>query len=173
MAEGVAYDAKVTVTKAGTTSWTVNGATVAYGESYSFFCGSDIELVAVKSDEDTVKTAITIIDTVQPSKAAPDVIFTATRVVADNETVVNQGFVYAKNPVAADLTLENVGKTASGTNAGKVKVAYNKTNFTQIGLDYGLNSKSGTIGARAFVTTKDAQGNVKTTYSDAVLYTYA
>lgn len=173
VAEGVAYDAKVTVTKAGTTSWTVNGATVAYGESYSFFCGSDIELVAVKSDDDTVKTAITIIDTVQPSKSAPDVIFTATRVVADNETVVNQGFVYAKNPVAADLTLENVGKTASGTNAGKVKVAYNKTNFTQIGLDYGLNSKSGTIGARAFVTTKDAQGNVKTTYSDAVLYTYA
>ncbi len=173
VAEGVAYDAKVTVTKAGTTSWTVNGATVAYGESYSFFCGSDIELVAVKSDDDTVKTAITIIDTVQPSKSAPDVIFTATRVVADNETVVNQGFVYAKDPVADDLTLENVGNSASGTNAGKVKVAYNKTNFTQIGLDYGLNSMSGTIGARAFVTTRDAQGNVKTTYSDAVLYTYA
>ncbi len=47
-AENVAYDAKVTVTKAGATSWTVNGATVGYGKSYSFFCASDIELTAVK-----------------------------------------------------------------------------------------------------------------------------
>ena len=111
-AENVAYDAKVTVTKAGATSWTVNGATVGYGESYSFFCASDIELTAVTKADDTSKTQVAIVSTTRPSATDCDVLFVATRTVADNETVVSQGFVYGKNVTASDLTLENVGKTA-------------------------------------------------------------
>ena len=171
-AENVAYDAKVTVTKAGATSWTVNGATVGYGESYSFFCASDIELTAVTKADDTSKTQVAIVSTTRPSATDCDVLFVATRTVADNETVVSQGFVYGKNVTASDLTLENVGKTASGTNAGKVRVIYNNTNASQIGLNYGLTAKTGVAGARAFVVTKDADGNVHTYYSEASLYDY-
>lgn len=171
-AENVAYDAKVTVTKAGATSWTVNGATVGYGESYSFFCASDIELTAVTKADDTSKTQVAIVSTTRPSATDCDVLFVATRTVADNETVVSQGFVYGKNVTASDLTLENVGKTASGTNPGKVRVIYNNTNASQIGLNYGLTAKTGVAGARAFVVTKDADGNVHTYYSEASLYDY-
>lgn len=171
-AENVAYDAKVTVTKAGATSWTVNGATVGYGESYSFFCASDIELTAVTKADDTSKTQVAIVSTTRPSATDCDVLFVATRTVADNETVVSQGFVYGKNVTASDLTLENVGKTASGTNPGKVRVIYNNTNASQIGLNYGLTAMTGVAGARAFVVTKDADGNVHTYYSEASLYDY-
>lgn len=171
-AENVAYDAKVTVTKAGATSWTVNGATVGYGESYSFFCASDIELTAVTKADDTSKTQVAIVSTTRPSATDCDVLFVATRTVADNETVVSQGFVYGKNVTASDLTLENVGKTASGTNPGKVRVIYNNTNASQIGLNYGLTAKKGVAGARAFVVTKDADGHVHTYYSEASLYDY-
>lgn len=171
-AENVAYDAKVTVTKAGATSWTVNGATVGYGESYSFFCASDIELTAVTKADDTSKTQVAIVSTTRPSATDCDVLFVATCTVADNETVVSQGFVYGKNVTASDLTLENVGNTASGTNPGKVRVIYNNTNASQIGLNYGLTAKTGVAGARAFVVTKDADGNVHTYYSEASLYDY-
>ncbi len=170
-AENVAYDAKVTVTKAGATSWTVNGATVGYGESYSFFCASDIELTAVTKADDTSKTQVAIVSTTRPSATDCDVLFVATRTVADNETVVSQGFVYGKNVTASDLTLENVGKTASGTNPGKVRVIYNSTNASQIGLNYGLTAMTGVAGARAFVVTKDADGT-HTYYSEASLYNY-
>lgn len=171
-AENVAYDAKVTVTKAGATSWTVNGATVGYGESYSFFCASDIELTAVTKADDTSKTQVAIVSTTRPSATDCDVLFVATRTVADNETVYSQGFVYGKNVTASDLTLENVGNTASGTNPGKVRVIYNNINASQIGLNYGLTAKTGVAGARAFVVTKDADGNVHTYYSEASLYDY-
>jgi len=171
-AENVAYDAKVTVTKAGATSWTVNGATVGYGESYSFFCASDIELTAVTKADDTSKTQVAIVSTTRPSATDCDILFVATRTVADNETVVSQGFVYGKNVTDSDLTLENVGKTASGTNPGKVRVIYNNTNASQLGLNYGLTAKTGVAGARAFVVTKDADGNVHTYYSEASLYDY-
>ena len=171
-AENVAYDAKVTVTKAGATSWAVNGATVGYGESYSFFCASDIELTAVTKADDTSKTQVAIVSTTRPSATDCDVLFVATRTLADNEkNVVSQGFVYGKNAVASDLTLENVGKTASGTNPGKVKVAYNG-NGEQFGLNYGITAMTGTAAARAFVVTKDADGNVHTYYSEASLYNY-
>lgn len=170
-AENVAYDAKVTVTKAGATSWTVNGATVGYGESYSFFCASDIELTAVTKADDTSKTQVAIVSTTRPSATDCDVLFVATRTVADNETVVSQGFVYGKNVTASDLTLENVGKTASGTNPGKVRVIYNNINASQIGLNYGLTAMTGVAGARAFVVTKDADGT-HTYYSEASLYNY-
>ena len=171
-AENVAYDAKVTVTKAGATSWTVNGATVGYGESYSFFCASDIELTAVTKTDDTSKTQVAIVSTTRPSATDCDVLFVATRTVADNEKVVSQGFVYGKNVTASDLTLENVGNTASGTNPGKVRVIYNNTNASQIGLNYGLTAMTGVAGARAFVVTKDADGNVHTYYSEPSLYDY-
>ena len=171
-AENVAYDAKVTVTKAGATSWTVNGATVGYGESYSFFCASDIELTAVTKADDTSKTQVAIVSTTRPSATDCDVLFVATRTVADNEKVVSQGFVYGKNVTASDLTLENVGNTASGTNPGKVKVIYNNNNNSQLGLNYGISAMTGVAGARAFVVTKDADGNVHTYYSEASLYNY-
>ncbi len=172
IATGISYDAKVTVSKAGATSWKIGDSTVAYGEKYTFYCAANIELTAVKDENEEAKTQIAIISTNRPSGQSPDVLFIATRSIADGETVVNQGFIYGKNALPSDLTLDNVGKSASGTNPGTIKVIYNNKSSNQIGLNYGLTAMSGSIGARAFVVTKDASGNEKITYSNASMYTY-
>lgn len=173
-ASGISYDAKVTVTKAGTTSWRVNDSIVAYGESYTFFAASDIELVSYQDSSESVSTQISIVSTERPSSEAPDVLFIASRVIVNGETVIRQGFVYGMGVCEDDLTLENVGNTASavGSKHGKVKVLYNKNGSNQIGLNYGVSSMHGLAGARAFVTTVDKNGNQKTTYSNASIYKY-
>ena len=172
IATGVSYDAKVTVGKQGVTSWKIGDSTVAYGEKYTFYCAANIELTAVEDKNEEAKTQIAIISTNRPSSQAPDVLFIATRSIADGETVEKQGFIYGKNALASDLTLENVGKSASGANPGTIKVIYNNKSSNQIGLNYGLIAMSGNIGARAFVVTKDALGKEKVTYSNASIYTY-
>ena len=172
IATGVSYDAKVTVGKQGVTSWKIGDSTVAYGEKYTFYCAANIELTAVEGKNEEAKTQIAIISTNRPSSQAPDVLFIATRSIADGETVEKQGFIYGKNALASDLTLENVGKSASGANPGTIKVIYNNKSSNQIGLNYGLIAMSGNIGARAFVVTKDASGKEKVTYSNASIYTY-
>lgn len=172
IATGVSYDAKVTVGKQGVTSWKIGDSTVAYGEKYTFYCAANIELTAVEGKNEEAKTQIAIISTNRPSSQAPDVLFIATRSIADGETVEKQGFIYGKNALASDLTLENVGKSASGANPGTIKVIHNNKSSNQIGLNYGLIAMSGNIGARAFVVTKDASGKEKVTYSNASIYTY-
>lgn len=171
-ASGIAYDTRVTVTKAGTTSWRVGNSVVSYGESYTFFIGSNMELNAVEDKNESVKTQIAIVSTDRPSASAPDVLFVGSRTIAPGETVVKQGFIYGKNVTEQDLVFENVGKTASGENPGTVKAIYNKNGSVQIGLNYGLKAMNGTVGARAFVVTKDASGNEKVTYSNISMYTY-
>ena len=129
-------------------------------------------MTAVEGKNEEAKTQIAIISTNRPSSQAPDVLFIATRSIADGETVEKQGFIYGKNALASDLTLENIGKSASGANPGTIKVIYNNKSSNQIGLNYGLIAMSGNIGARAFVVTKDASGKEKVTYSNASIYTY-
>lgn len=167
----VAYDTKVSVHKDGAEAWKLNdGTVVGYGDTYTFFCGSDIELTPVMTavqQKTTVKilSATPIEDTVKVS-------FLATRNVAPGETVVKQGFVYGKNLADSELTLDNVGNKGADANAGTVKILYNKNSAEQIALDYGLSKKDGKISAVAFVITKTADGTLKPTMSNIESYTY-
>ncbi len=171
---GVLYDTKVTVTKAGAKAWTVNGATVAYGDTYTFFCGSDIDLVAVMDSTETASTKVAIVDTSLIDGSVYRVAFLATRTIAPTDTIVKQGFVYGMDMSAADLVLENVGKTAGSSNK-TVKALYMDNGYEQFALNYGIskNNSGHTANAVAFVTVKDAEGNVTTVYSDISTYTYA
>ena len=108
-ADKIPYDTKVTVTKTGTTSWRVGDLVIAYGESYGFFIGSNMELEAVEDKSESVKTQIAIVSTDRPSSSAPDVLFVGSHIIAQGETVVKQGFIYGKNVIEQDLVLENVG----------------------------------------------------------------
>lgn len=168
----VAYDAKVSVHKDGAEAWKLaDGTVVGYGDTYTFFCGSDMsleaEMTAVKKETTVVITGVNeIADSVQVS-------FAATRNVAPGETVVQQGFVYGKNLADSELTLENVGNKGAAANAGTVKILYTKNSAQGIALRYGLAKKDGKVSARAFVITKAADGSLKTTMSNIESYTYA
>ena len=168
----VAYDAKVSVHKDGAKAWKLaDGTVVGYGDTYTFFCGSDMsleaEMTAVKKETTVVITGVNeIADSVQVS-------FAATRNVAPGETVVQQGFVYGKNLADSELTLENVGNKGAAANAGTVKILYTKNSAQDIALRYGLAKKDGKVSARAFVITKTADGSLKPTMSNIESYTYA
>lgn len=167
----VAYDAKVSVHKDGVAAWQVDGVTVAYGDTYTFFCGSDMNLVAV---DNVVEQKTTVVITgVNEIAGSVQVSFAASRNVAPGETVVKQGFIYGKNLADSELTLENVGNKGADANAGTVKIAYTKNSAADISLRYGLSKKDGKVSARAFVITKIADGTLNKTISEVKSYTYA
>ena len=166
----VAYDAKVSVHKDGVAAWQVDGVTVAYGDTYTFFCGSDMNLVAVDTAvEQKTTVVITGVDEIAGSV---QVSFAASRNVAPGETVVKQGFIYGKNLADSELTLENVGNKGADANAGTVKIAYTKNSAADISLRYGLSKKDGKVSAAAFVITKTADGTLNKTISEVKSYTY-
>ena len=166
----VAYDTKVSVHKDGAQAWKLaDGTVVGYGETYTFFCGSNIELTPVMTAVQQ-KTTVKILSAT-PIEGTVKVSFLATRNVAPGETVVKQGFIYGKNLADSELTLENVGNKGADANAGTVKILYNKNSAEQIALDYGLSKRDGKISVRAFVITK-AGGTLKPTMSDVETYTY-
>lgn len=168
----VAYDAKVSVHMDGAQAWKLaDGTVVGYGDTYTFFCGSDMnleaEMTAVQQKTTVVITGVNeIADSVQVS-------FAATRNVAPGETVVQQGFIYGKNLADSELTLENVGNKGAAANAGTVKILYTKNSAQDIALRYGLAKKDGKVSARAFVITKAADGTINPTMSNVESYTYA
>ena len=167
----VAYDTKVSVHKDGAEAWKLaDGTVVGYGDTYTFFCGSDIELTPVMTAVQQ-KTTVKILSAT-PIEGTVKVSFLATRNIAPGETVVKQGFVYGKNLADSELTLDNVGNKGADANAGTVKILYNKNSAEQIALDYGLSKKDGKISAVAFVITKTADGTLKPTMSNIESYTY-
>ena len=166
----VAYDAKVSVHKDGVAAWQVDGVTVAYGDTYTFFCGSDMNLVAV--DTAVEKKTTVVITGVNEIEGSVQVSFAASRNVAPGETVVKQGFIYGKNLADSELTLENVGNKGADANAGTVKIAYTKNSAADISLRYGLSKKDGKVSAAAFVITKTADGTLKKAISEVKSYTY-
>lgn len=166
----VAYDAKVSVHKDGVAAWQVDGVTVAYGDTYTFFCGSDMNLVAV---DNVVEQKTTVVITgVNEIAGSVQVSFAASRNVAPGETVVKQGFIYGKNLADSELTLDNVGNKGADANAGTVKIAYTKNSAADISLRYGLSKKDGKVSAAAFVITKTADGTLKKAISKVKSYTY-
>ena len=166
----VAYDAKVSVHKDGVAAWQVDGVTVAYGDTYTFFCGSDMNLVAVDTAVEQKTTVV--ITGVNEIAGSVQVSFAASRNVAPGETVVKQGFIYGKNLADSELTLENVGNKGADANAGTVKIAYTKNSAADISLRYGLSKKNGKVSAAAFVITKTADGTLNKTISEVKSYTY-
>jgi hypothetical protein len=158
------YDAKVTVTKEGATAWQVNGVTVAYGDSYSFFVVGDIELVAVTDAVEATPSVANVGVGETGSTGAVQAVFKATRTMADGYTYVNSGFVYGKGDLG-EITLDDV-------NGSAVKAVYNKTTSEQFTLSYGLKAQSGTMTARAFLAYTDKSGETVVVYADPMTYTY-
>lgn len=160
----IPYDTAVTVYAEGATAWAVDGVNVGYGDTYTFFVGSDIAIEPV-FDAVTAVPTVNIVSAKQIS-GSHKVSFLATRNVPDGYTLVNAGFVYGKNLSDADLDLDNVGKTGTAADAGVVKVAYaSKTGADQFALNYGITSKTGKATAKAFIVVKKG-ATTSVIYSD-------
>ena len=168
----IPYGTQVTVSKDGATAWAIDGKIVAYGDSYTFYVASD---VTVKAASATTQAPVVAAVSANQVAGSYKVEFVATRAMVDGCTYLKSGFVYGKNLTDADLTLANVGKQGSADNSGVVKAAYaNSTEgSTQFILSYGISAQTGTASAKAFLTYKDQNGEVKTVYSDVMSHTYA
>ncbi len=164
VATGIAYDTLVTVYKEGAKGWSVNGVTVAYGDTYSFYVGKDIEVVAVM---DAV-TAVPMVANVGVNEVGTagriQAQFIATRTMADGYTYIDSGFVYGKGDLG-EITLFDVDGSA-------VKAAYTKTASEQFSVTYGLSAQTGTVTARAFIAYANADGEVTVAYAAPMTYTY-
>lgn len=161
----VAYDSLVTVKAVNATAWKVNGVTVAYGDSYSFYLGADVTVEAVFDTVTATPTVANVAVSETGTEGAIRATFLATRSMTDDCTFINAGFVYGKGDLGA-VTLDDV----DGTN---VKAAYVKTDVEQFSLTYGLRAQTGTVTARAFLAYVDAEGNTQVIYTDPLTYTYA
>lgn len=168
----IPYGTQVTVTKEGATGWQINGADVAYGDSYTFYVASDVTVAPI----DTAVTAKPVVAAVSYSQLSNShkVEFVASRAMTDDCTLIKAGWVYGKNLTDADLTLDKVGQVGTGTDSGVVKAAYvsSTEGNTQFILSYGITAQTGTASAKAFITYRDAEGEIQTVYSDAMNYTY-
>lgn len=157
----IPYDALVTVTKSSTAAWAIGDATVAYGDTYSFYVGSNVTLTAATGDAEAVVAKVSV----TPVTGSYKVEFLATRYIPSGYTLVTAGFVYGKGIADENLTLEN-----APANSGKI--AYTQSTANQFALSTGSKSKNGTLKARAFITVKDGSGNISTKYADIQSYTY-
>ncbi len=169
------YDTEITVTKPGATSWYLNGSKdpVAFGESFTFFIGSDTT-VTYKTESAEDRTTVAGISAGLIEGSSYKVSFLATRHIGANDTIVSSGFVYGKNMNEADLVLEKVGDKGSNAESGTIKSAYSNSLSTdaQMSLNYGISSATGTACARPFVVIKDSTGVEKVVYGSMMTYEY-
>ena len=162
-----AYNDTVTVTSAGAQGWSVNGSTeaAAYGETYTFYCGSDITVAPIAAVD-----AVPTVKAVSDNATGYQVKFLATRSVPEGYTLIESGFVYGKGMTADDLKLENVGKVA-GNGTVKQAVCQNKAADGQFALTYGVKNMDAAACAVAYVICTGANGTV-VYYSDAMIHSY-
>lgn len=170
VATDVAYDSFVTVSAEGATAWKVGDATVAYGDTYSFYVGADITVTPVFDTEVAQVPTVVAVNAQGTSIATAKGIaasFLATRTMTDDCTYVNAGYIYGVNVAAEDGKIE-LGDVDGTT----VKVKYCATTADQFALTYGTTAQSGTITARAFLAYIDAAGNTQVTYAAPQTFTY-
>ena len=164
-ATGVQFDTLVTVKAAGAQAWKIGGTIVAYGESYSFYVGSNVTVEPCEVE--VVKPIVAAVSVTEvPAGSKVMASFLATRSMTDDCTYVGSGYIYGKNLANDNITLADVN------NAG-VKVYYCATASDQFSLNYGIAAQTGKITARAFLAYINAQGNVEVVYAEPQIYVYA
>ena len=169
----VSYGDQVTVTAADAKGFAADGRVLGYGSSYRFYAVADLALE--KCTGDLTPTPTVSLLTAQLQQDTGRVMFAATRSMAgEGNRLVTSGFLYGKNLADEDLVLERAGKPGTGTDAGTVRCAQNRSTEPegQFVLYYGLTAQVGTAAARAYLTYADADGALHTVYSAVLRYTY-
>lgn len=169
----VAYGARVTVSAADAKGFSADGRVLGYGSRYSFYAVADLALEK-RTDNLTPVPSVSLLSA-QLQSDTGRVMFAATRSMAgEGNRLVTSGFLYGKNLADDDLVLEMAGKPGTGTDAGTVRCAQNRSTEPegQFVLYYGISAHVGTAAARAYLTYADADGVLHTVYSAVLRYTY-
>ena len=163
---GIGYNTLVTVYADGATAWKMGDTTVAYGDTYSFYIGNDMELTPVYDVVTATPTVAAVSVTETGSTGKIGASFLATREMTDDCTYVNAGYIYGKDLDNQEITLADV-------DGSTVKAIYCATESNQFALNYGISAQTGTIVARAFLAYVDADGATQVVYAEPQTYTYA
>lgn len=162
---GIGYNTLVTVTAPGATAWKMGESTVAYGETYSFYIGTDMDLTPVYDVVEAAPTVASVSVTEITSNGMKGASFLATREMTDDCTYVNAGYIYGKDLADQEITLADV-------DGSTVKAIYCATDANQFALNYGITAQTGTIVARAFLAYVDAEGATQVVYAAPQTYAY-
>lgn len=160
----VPYNTQVTVYNASATSWKINGATVSYGNTYTFYVGADVELTI---DTAAVVEETPVVGSVGVEVSGTRVSFLATRKIqtAAGCVQVNAGFMYGTTGVTASTELVDVNGTS-------VKAVYTKTDSEQYSISFTVTPGSGkTYNGKAFITYKNqTTGEINVAYANLQSY---
>lgn len=172
------WDQKVTVTADNTTAntkWLVNGVPVAYGTQYVFRATKDADIKCVTDSSSAAKATATVESLSYNSPTAKTITVVGSFNVPENCTVVEKGVLMKTSSVNNPDAVRNIENyTGEKANARK----FVATNYVKDTNQYAINiysSKAYTslcVGAVAYVTYKDANGDVNTKYSDLVTIDY-
>lgn len=157
----VPYNTQVTVYNASATSWKINGATVAYGNTYTFYVGADVELTI---DTAAVAEETPVVGSVGIEANGTRVSFLATRKIETKAgcVQVNAGFIYGTTGVTASTELVDVNGTS-------VKAVYTKTDSEQYSISFTVTPGK-TYNGKAFITYKNAADEIHVAYANLQSY---
>jgi hypothetical protein len=172
----IPYDTKVTVSAEGATAWKINGEIVAYGDSYSFYVGSEINVEPVFDEiaEADIQPSTVVVGANLTGGTDYKYNIVATRNIPDGYELVDYGFVYGKDLTDADLDLDKVGENGSKGTSGVIKAVHGGTRNTEsneFAFNYGIKSKSAPITAKSFVIVTKG-GETSVIYSDMFVQAY-
>ena len=150
------YDEYVTVTAPGAAGFKVGEKMVAYGESYSFYIGSDVDLIVVYDAIADEEPSVNVVGHSKIADRRYNIV--ASRAVPSGWTAIDRGFLYGLNADAAayaDIDAPGTGvKVTHGT----------PTSSNEFGLNLTVSAGKA-VKAKAFVVVK--KGNTtKVVYSD-------
>lgn len=171
------WDEKVTVTAkngSANTKWYVNDKLVAYGPTYKFRVNGIADIKCV--NDDTAPTAVATVESLSYNNPIEKTITVVGSFnVPEDCTVVEKGVLMKTSSVNNPDAVRNLENyTGKDANARKFIAA----NYVKDTNQYAINiysSKAYTslcVGAVAYVTYKDANGDVNTKYSDLVTIDY-
>ena len=171
------WDEKVTVTAkngSANTKWYVNDKLVAYGPTYTFRVNGIADIKCV--NDDTAPTAVATVESLSYNNPIEKTITVVGSFnVPEDCTVVEKGVLMKTSSVNNPDAVRNLENyTGKDANARKFIAA----NYVKDTIQYAINiysSKAYTslcVGAVAYVTYKDANGDVNTKYSDLVTIDY-
>lgn len=168
----IPFDAKVTVSAPNAKAWKVGDTIVSYDATYTFYVGADIDVRPVYDSVGTAKPTVVMVNHYQLD-GSHKVTFVANVKIPDNFTLVDHGFIYGKALTDAELNMDMVGQNGAAVNAGVVKMAsLGASDLEQFAISYGVTAKNANACAKGYVVYADADNNMTTIYTDAVIYAY-
>ena len=145
-ASEVPYDTEVTVKCEGAAAWKIGDEIVAYGETYTFYVGTDVELTPVSDVQIAPNVAI-----IGKTQNGNSFTVTATR-TSGNATISERGWIYG---TVSEAALESIDK-AQASGARIIRAV--ATSTEQFALTFNIKNAGTTVRARAFIV--DDSGNI-------------